>query len=528
MVNKKAYFAGGGVAALTGAAFLIRDGKFPAENIYILEEENVVGGCLDGSGNPEAGFVSRGGRMFEKHYVCTFDIFSSIPSAENPGKTSVSEEIFKFNKEVVSDAKCRLLEKKMQKRDVASYGLNDIHLLEMALLIIHRKPLVNKKIKDWFSASFFKTNFWLLWTTSFSFQEWDNVDELRRYFLRFMHLLPGFERFLHILRTRYNQYDSMILPIRNWLESQGVNFMMDCQVKDLSFETVDGKKSITSITCGQDKKIEVANEDLVFVTLGSMVENSTRGSMQSAPPQPAKEPGGTWALWQKIARDNPEFGNPSAFISDTEKTKWVSYTVTQKTPELFNFMEKFTGNKAGTGGLVSFTDTNWFLSIVLFNQPFFTGQPYGKKEDNEYIFWGYGLNPDKKGNVVKKKMSECTGEEILRETLSYLMFEERDIQMFIENSNCIPTLMPYITSQFNVRKEGDRPPVVPENAGNFAFLGQFVEIPEDTVFTVEYSVRSAMMAAYSLLGIQKEIPEVYQGQDHIDVVYNAIKALMRK
>lgn len=525
--KKKAYFVGGGIASLAGAAFLIRDGKMPGNNIFILEEENVNGGALDGSGNPESGYISRGGRMFEKHFECTFNLFSSIPSINNPEKTSVTEDIFAFNKEVVSDAECRLLKMDLQKRDVSSYGLNFIHLFQIARLTLTKKDLTGIKINDWFCSSFFKTNFWLLWTTSFSFQPWDNADELRRYFFRFMHLLPGFNKFKHILRTRYNQYDALILPLQKHLEKEGVNFLMKSQVTDLTFDESGEKKRVSSICYNKDQVIEVAKDDLVFVTLGSMTENSTKGAMDMVPPSPAEEAGGTWALWRKLAQKSPFFGNPDVFVNNKDKTKWVSFTVTQTTGDLFKFMERFTHDKTGTGGLVSFVDSNWFMSIVMFHQPFFKDQPYGQKKDNNYVFWGYGLNPDAKGNFVKKKMSECTGEEILTECLSYLFFNEKEIDYFIKHSNCIPTMMPYITSQFNTREESDRPKVLPEYTENLAFLGQYVDIPEDVVFTVEYSVRSAMTAVYSMLGLAAPIPPVYQGQQHIDVLIRALFALLR-
>ncbi|MFR9098556.1 MAG: oleate hydratase [Anaerostipes hadrus] len=41
------------------------------------------------------------------------------------------------------------------------------------------------------------------------------------------------------------------------------------------------------------------------------------------------------------------------------------------------------------------------------------------------------------------------------------------------------------------RTAGDRPDVIPDGCVNFAFLGQFAETPRDTIFTTEYSVRTA-------------------------------------
>jgi len=59
------------------------------------------------------------------------------------------------------------------------------------------------------------------------------------------------------------------------------------------------------------------------------------------------------------------------------------------------------------------------------------------------------------------------------------------------------------------RTMGDRPDVIPDGCVNFAFLGQFADTPRDTVFTTEYSVRTAMEAVYGLLGVDRGVPEVW-------------------
>jgi oleate hydratase len=120
------------------------------------------------------------------------------------------------------------------------------------------------------------------------------------------------------------------------------------------------------------------------------------------------------------------------------------------------------------------------------------------------------LFPDRKGQYVDRTMAEATGQEILTELLGQLGWSEM-ADTVAASTTVIPVMMPYITSQFARRSVGDRPLVVPEGAANFAFLGQFTEIPEDVVFTVEYSVRGAMQAVYALTGIDKPIPDVYQG-----------------
>ena len=158
-------------------------------------------------------------------------------------------------------------------------------------------------------------------------------------------------------------------------------------------------------------------------------------------------------------------------------------------------------------------------SIVLPHQPHFIGQP----EDVE-VFWGYGLHVDKPGDFVKKPMSACTGREILTEILGHLHIE-REAAQILRTSTCIPCMMPFITSQFLTREKGDRPQVIPSGTANLAFTGQFCELPDDVVFTVEYSIRSAATAVYSLLELDREPPAVYKGQYDPRVLFKAFKTL---
>jgi oleate hydratase len=95
----------------------------------------------------------------------------------------------------------------------------------------------------------------------------------------------------------------------------------------------------------------------------------------------------------------------------------------------------------------------------------------------------------------------------------------------MKTAKVIPCMMPYITSQFMPRVKGDRPDVVPEGSVNLAFLGQYAEIPGDCVFTVEYSVRSAMMAVYGLMAIDKKVPEIYASQYDVRALAAAIKTM---
>ncbi|MCR1875617.1 oleate hydratase [Paraclostridium bifermentans] len=527
--NKHAYLIGGGIASLAAAVFLIRDGHMDGNHITILEETDILGGAMDGCGSFENGYLIRGGREMEEHYECTWDLFSSIPSLDDP-TISILEEFRDLNIKDPNESTCRILENCGEKGDFSSLGLNDLHIKQLAKLFLATEDdLGQTTVDQFFDKSFFDTNMWCFWRSMFAFETWHSVVEMKRYMERFIHLLPGMNSMKNIMFSKYNQYDSFILPLKNWLKAKGVIFNLNSQVTNLSMEINEDIKKVTAIHLLRDKNKEVINvteNDLVFVTTGSMTENSTIGNMDTAPILNSDE-GACWTLWKNISKNHPSFGNPEVFCSDIDKSKWESFTITCKDSKLIKKLQDLTGRdpysgKVVTGGIITIKDSNWLLSITCNRQPHFINQP-----KDVIVLWAYGLFPDNIGNFVKKKMCDCTGSELAMELL-YHMGLENDIPEILTTINVIPCMMPYVTSQFMPRIKGDRPDVVPEGSVNFAFLGQFVEIPGDCVFTVEYSVRSAMMGVYSLLNIDRNIPEVYPSKYDIRSISAATKTLYGK
>jgi oleate hydratase len=513
----RAWLAGGGIGSLAAAAFMIRDGNLPGENISILEATPLMGGSLDGAGDPAAGYSMRGGRMLTTdNYECTWDLYKSIPSLSHQGK-SVFDETVEFNEKHQSNAMARLVDRRRAKVPVASMGFSmqdRVELLKFSQA--GEDTLGTSCITDWFSPRFFETEFWYMWSTTFAFQPWHSAVEFKRYLLRFLLEFTRIETLAGVKRTIYNQYDSLVLPLQTWLKAQGVRLLTDCRVTDLDHKIEDGKFIVTGIHCltdGKRETIAVNDGDFVFVQNGSMTDASSLGSMTSAPAQLTKADSGGWTLWEKLAEGRPQFGNPAAFNSCIAQSCWESFTVTLKNPAFFDEMIRFSGNQPGTGGLVTFKDSNWLMSIVLAWQPHFPNQPAGVQ-----VFWGYALFPDRVGNFVPKPMAECNGAEILRELCGHLRF---DAEM-VSSANCIPCRMPYITSMFMPRGRGDRPLPVPDGSKNLAFISQFVEIPDDVVFTVEYSVRAAQMAVYELLGIDRRIPPVTPHAKSLHVQFDAL------
>ena len=521
----KAYMVGGGIGSLAAAAFMIRDGGIPGRNITIFEAMPVVGGSMDGGGNPTDGYTLRGGRMLTTdNYECTWDLFKSIPSLTSPSKT-VFDETIEFNQQNKTHSQARLVDRNRTKIDVESMGFSMQDRIELLKLTeAHEDKLDDSRITDWLSPPFFKTNFWYMWSTTFAFQPWHSAVEFKRYLHRFMMEFSRIETLAGIKRTIYNQFDSLVRPLVNWLEAEGVKLVANCTVTDLDLKTEHGKivvDAIEYIRDGKTETISIGDEDLVFFQNGSMTDASSFGSMTSAPKHRTKQDSGGWLLWEKLAHRHPEFGNPAAFNASIPESFWESFTVTLDDTIFFEKMEAFSGNRAGTGGLVTFKDSNWLMSIVLAHQPHFLNQPADVQ-----VFWGYALHPDRVGNFVPKAMSECNGKDILQELCGHLNFD-LDAILFQRgyakaSANCIPCRMPYITSMFMPRKYKDRPLPVPTNSKNLAFVSQFVEIPEDVVFTVEYSVRAAQMAVYELLGIDRAVSPILHHDKSVKVNLDAV------
>jgi oleate hydratase len=500
---RKTYIVGSGIGSLAAAAFMIRDGSIPGSDISIFEAASSVGGSLAGAGDPSDGYSLRGGRMFTMdNYECTWDLFKSIPSLHNSGKT-VFEETVEFNEKYQSHSQARLVDSRCAKVDVKSMGFSMRDRLELLKLSnADEETLGAGRIADWLSPSFFETAFWCMWATTFAFQPWHSAVEFKRYLHRFMREFSRIETLAGVRRTIYNQYESLVLPLKTWLEARGVQFIINCTVTDLDHTSDDDRFSVTAMhltRLGNAEIIDLQDQDLVFLQNGSMTDASSLGSMTSAPVKRTKADSSGWTVWERLAQGRPQFGNPAVFNSRIAQSWWESFTVTLKDPAFFDQVTQFTGNQPGTGGLVTFKDSNWLMSIVLARQPHFINQPADVQ-----VFWGYSLFPDRIGNFVAKPMGDCTGAEILQEICGHLRFDLETVA----SANCIPCRMPYITSMFMPRRRGDRPVPVPVGSRNLAFIGQFVEIADDVVFTVEYSVRAAQMAVYQLLSISRPIPVI--------------------
>lgn len=513
--SKSAYIVGSGLAGLAAAVFLIRDGQVAGEKIHILEELPLSGGSLDGIDKPHLGFVTRGGREMENHFECMWDMYRSIPSLEIPG-ASYLDEFYWLDKDDPNSSNCRLIHKRGNRLDSdGQYTLGKNAKELVSLIMTKEETLANQTIEELFSDSFFESNFWIYWATMFAFEKWHSAAEMRRYAMRFIHHIDGLPDFTSLKFNKYNQYDSMVKPIVAYLESHGVDIQFETKVNNLDIDFSDNQKVVKGIqvtTQGEAKTIAISQDDLVFVTNGSITESSTYGSHVEAA-KINKELGGSWNLWENLAAQSEDFGHPKVFYKDLPKESWfISATATIKNLTLEPYIERLThrdlhDGKVNTGGIITITDSNWMMSFAIHRQPHFKEQ-----KENETIVWLYGLYSNTEGNYIHKKIEECSGQEITQEWLYHLGVPVDKIEALSQQDiiNTIPVYMPYITSYFMPRVMGDRPKVIPEGSKNLAFIGNFAESPSrDTVFTTEYSIRTAMEAVYSLLNIERGVPEVF-------------------
>ncbi|MDY3769710.1 MAG: oleate hydratase [Lachnospiraceae bacterium] len=530
--EKSAYLVGSGLASLAAACFLVRDGQMPGKNIHILEAMDVAGGACDGINDPTRGYVMRGGREMENHFECLWDLFHSIPSLETPG-ASVLDEYYWLNKHDPNYSLCRATVNRGEDAHTdGKFNLSQKGCMEiMKLFMTKDEDLYDKTIEDVFDDEVFHSDFWLYWRTMFAFENWHSALEMKLYFQRFIHHIGGLPDFSALKFTKYNQYESLILPMKKYLEDAGVTFRFGCEVTNVEFEIHGDRKVARRLEYrenGEEKSLALTENDLVFVTNGSCTESTIYGSQTQAPVGDAEvRTSGAWSLWKNIAKQDPAFGHPEKFCSDTEKTNWESATVTTSDETIINAIKKIckrdprTG-RVVTGGIVSCKDSSWLLSWTINRQ----GQ-FKEQDKDEVCVWVYSLFTSVPGDFVKKPMKECTGEEITEEWLYHLGIPTDQIEDLAKNHvNCVPTMMPYITAFFMPRRKGDRPDVIPDGCVNFAFLGQFAETPRDTIFTTEYSVRTAMEAVYGLCHVDRGVPEVWGSvYDVRDLLDSSVKLM---
>lgn len=531
--NKKAYLVGTGIASLAAACFLIQDAHMDGSKITFLEELDIAGGSLDGAVRYNAGYVARGGREIPAHYQVLWNVFSKIPSTEDPSM-SILDYFYYINLDDPNFSNCRITENQGQRYDNMKFNLDKKLVKElMKFIMIPDEKLQNKRIDEMLSSELLESDFWILWRSMFAFENWHSALEMKLYMNRFVHLINGLPDMSTLKFSRHDQYTSFVLPMVKYLKENGAVFKYNTIVENIEFNISADKKTATKIVAhdkdNKDCSIDLTESDLLFVTLGSMTESSGYGNDDTPAPF-INEPGNSWSLWKNIAAQSSEFGHPEKFCSDTNQSNWESVTITCHDSPVIDYIEKITKRspytgKTVTGGIVTVKDSPWYMSWTINRQGQYLDQP---KKD--VAVWMYGLFSNIPGSYIKKPMIDCTGKEMIKEWLYQIGVPVDDIEELSKTCTAVPVMMPFITAQFMPREFGDRPYAVPKNAVNFGFLGQFTETLDnpgrDTVFTIEYSGRTAMEAVYILTGVEKGVPEVFNARYDIRYLLNSINALM--
>jgi oleate hydratase len=540
MIKHKAIMIGAGLANMSAAVYLIQEGHWSGENItfYSLDDH----GSNDGAPTDETtdeywnknqemdnttGYVARGGRMLNyRTYVDLMDLLQRIPSATEDGMTA-AEDTLDFDGKHRTFDKARLLQGGKGIINGGHLGLNNKDRVLLSKLVMmpdkDEEKLDNITIAEYFKNDphMFQTNFWYMWETTFAFRTKSSVQELRRYMHQMIYEFTQIEHLVGVNRTRYNQYESIMLPIINYLKDQGCKIVLNRRVTDFDFLdtpmqdeiTVTGLEMVNTET-DETESIEVDSDTAVFFTNGSITDSATMGDYNT-PVSENMDYGAASGLWKKAAERFYNLGNPDKFFADRDASEWVSFTLTTNNHILLNEITRITTQVPGNA-LNSFLSTTPItalghedinMSIVVHHQPHFMTQ-----KPNETVIWGYFLYPRRTGEFVDKQYIKMTGKEMLEELVGQLAkvdpgphnILEKKTEIFDSVINNIPVYMPYASALFNNRAKTDRPEVIPRHSTNLAFTGEFVEQPYQMVFTEQSAVRSGEIGAYHFAGVPME------------------------
>jgi oleate hydratase len=537
LVKEKAVMIGAGLANLAAAVYLIQEGHWAGENITFYSLDNH--GSNDGSTTSAAtddywnqqhplentqGYIARGGRMLNyRTYVDLMDLLERIPSATEPGLTA-AQDTYEFDAAHPTFDKARLMEGGKGILDAGHLGLNNTDRVLLSKLIMladeDEEKLDNISIAEYFKHSphIFQTNFWYMWETTFAFRTQSSAQELRRYMHQMIYEFTQIEHLVGVNRTRYNQFESIMLPLLNYLQDQGCHFILNRRVTEFEFkpttmqdEITVTKIKMTNTETNEPEEVVIDDQTAVIFTNGSITDSATLGDYHT-PAAENPDYGAAASLWKQIAQQFYNLGKPDKFFADRSASEWVSFTLTTKNHLLLDEITRITTQVPGnalnsflsTEPITSLGQKDVNMSIVVHHQPHFTTQ-----KPNETVIWGYFLYPRRRGEFIQKPYIEMNGKEMAQELIGQLAkvdpgpvnIKTKETEILDSIINNIPVYMPYASALFNNRAKSDRPEVIPENSTNLAFTGEFVEQPFQMIFTEQSAVRSGEIAAFHFAGI---------------------------
>ncbi|GHN65199.1 myosin-cross-reactive antigen [Lactobacillus delbrueckii] len=522
---------------MAAAVYLIQDGHWDGKDIKFYGVD--MHGANDGGATTDftneywnknhpmentTGYVARGGRMLNyRTYVDLMDLLGRIPSVTEPGMTA-AEDTRDFDAKHRTYDIARLMQGGKGIINAGKLGFNNKDRTLLTKLIMmpdsEETKLDNVSIAEYFKDDphMFQTNFWYMWETTFAFRTQSSAQELRRYMHQMIYEFTQIEHLVGVNRTRYNQFESMILPLIKYLQGQGVTFIDNKIVKDWQFKDTPMQDEITvtglvieDAQTGETEEIEVDDDTAVIFTNGSITDSATMGDYNTPAPE-NMDYGVSASLWKKATERFYNLGTPDKFFNDRNASEWVSFTLTTKNHLFLNEIVRITTQEPGNA-LNSFLSTTPItplnqkdvnMSIVVHHQPHFTTQ-----QPNETVLWGYFLYPRRQGEFVNKPYIKMTGKEMAQELIGQLSkvdpgpgnIKDKEKEILDSIINNIPVYMPYASALFNNRAKSDRPEVLPKHSTNLAFTGEFAEQPYQMIFTEQSAVRSGEIAAYHFAGV---------------------------
>lgn len=497
--KRNIYIAGGGIAGLSCAYYLIHDCHIPGDSIHIFEESDCLGGGFNVGGDEETGYVCTSPKLLNIHtHANMMDMLKCIPSVNLPNM-SVRDEIQHFTDANPIHENARLLDKN---REIINHGFG---VSKSAVKVI--KELLSAKdynicdisIEDYFitASDFFNSNLWCILSSAYMLPSTTSALELKQ----ILSCVSGETNELFTLsntvRTQLNLQETVIKAIETYLVAHNVNFATHCAVNDVDFE--ENSYRIAAIHLndnGTAKTFYLNDNDLCFFTNGSVSECAAIGDYNSHAERSDEKPASV-SLWQSMSEKRDGLGNPEVFRS-SEESEIISFTITTKSSVLFDYIKEATNDTENQGVLTTFKGSPWGLTISKVSQPYLSSQ-----SDDSYIICGYGVNVNEYGTYIDKTMKNSSGAEILFELVKFLKLEDKWDEIIADVINVIPCLMPYASASAVPHSYEDKPLIVKDNSCNFAFIGQFARLGGGMSHSSEHAVRTAREAAYRLTKTKK-------------------------
>lgn len=497
--KKNIYIAGGGLAGLSCAFYLIHDCKIPGECIHIFEDSSNLGGKYNIGGNVADGYICTTPTLFSSKDKTMLNLLKNIKSCRFDDMT-VFEEITDYSNTFPVYENKRLAGKKGKTQTRLKISILSLNKIK-ALICERDENLSDISIEKYFShcKEFLKSNLWEIISSSYYLKKSSSVLELKyvlknsaSYFLELFNMKTT-------IRSQYNMQETVIDPLADYLKKHNAQILCGCTVNDVDF--AENENKITALHLndnGTKKTLYLNSNDLCFITNGAVSECASLGDAAYAADK-SEENAASISLWKNISLKCNNTGNPDSFIN-TNEGKIVSFTITTDSSLLFDSIEKFTSNTDNSGVMTTFKESPWGLTLVTVPQPYFTSQT-----DKIYVICGYALNTEANGKYINKTIEQANGSEIFYEIISLLGLKDIYEELADDTINVIPCVLPYAVSSSIPHSYSDKPLSVSSNYKNFAFIGQFTRTPEGGItHSSEYVVRTSKNAAYQLTKTSKQ------------------------